>query len=179
MRLRYFFAANATACLLDTTRAHGLELELAAQSVATLNVDDQTRGGGLGLSAEVGVPVLRPLGPHGVLIVRASLGALMGNGLAWSVEGGAAYRHVAFKSWQPDAGLSVLWLGGDLVRTIDEQGQLAGDPLALRLGLSPLRFTLEAGWISVLSLRAGPTLFRSGQPPLSVSVMLFEVGTHL
>jgi hypothetical protein len=178
MRLWYFFAANAAACLLNATWAHGLELELAAQSVATLNVDDQTRGGGLGLSAEVGVPVL-PLGPRGVLIVRASLGALMGNGLAWSVEGGAAYRHVAFESWQPDAGLSVLWLGGDLVRTIDEQGQLAGDPLALRLGVSPLRFTLEAGWISVLSLRAGPTLFRSGQPPLSVSLMLFEVGTNL
>lgn len=180
MKLRHLLPATALAWLLGEDVARALEIELGAQSLATLSVDDQTRAGGVGLAVEVGVPLAhRLLGPTHRLVPRAGVGALVGSGLAWSLEIGAAYRYAAFTRWQPDVGLSVLWLGGDLVRTIDAQGRVAGDPWALRLCMSPLRFPLNAGWVSLLALRAGPTLFRSGHPPLSLSVTLFEVGTEL
>jgi hypothetical protein len=46
------------------------------------------------------------------------------------------------------------------------------------VGLNPLRFSLSRGWVSALGVKLGPTLFRDGAPPLSVSVTLFEVGTR-
>jgi hypothetical protein len=180
MKPRSRATAATLACLLGHSPVQAHELELAAQTLATLSVDDRTRGGGVGLAIALGAPLLEQwLGTPGQLVAAASVGALTGAGVAWAVEGGVAYRFLGWDRWQPEAGLSVLWLGGDLVRTIDDQGGLAGDPWALRFGISPLRFRLEDGWVSLLGVRAGPTLFRSGRLPLSLSLTLFEVGTRL
>jgi hypothetical protein len=69
-----------------------------------------------------------------------------------------------------------MYLGGEIVRTIDEKGRIASNPLALQIGLKPLRFGLSNGWVSMLETRAGPTLGRAGRPPFAISVTLFEVG---
>ncbi len=111
--------------------------------------------------------------------LRGRVGVLMGAGLAWSAELGAAWRARLFGRWEPDVGAYAATLGGKLIRTIDAHGVLASDPIALELGASPLRFRLDDSWVSFLSLRAGPTLFRGGAPAFMASLSLFEVGTTL
>lgn len=154
-------------------------VELGVRSVATLSVDDETRGGGAGFAAEAALPVRRELIGPSALFVYASAGVLVGAGLAYQAEAGAALRWTRRTSWQPEVRLSLFWLGGDLVRSIDADGRVAEDPIALRLGLAPLRFRLEDGWVTALAVSVGPTLLRGGEPPLSCSLALFEVGTEL
>jgi hypothetical protein len=153
------------------------QVEVGMQSVAALTVDDETRGGGAGAAVEVSLPVWDRAGDSGQLLARARSGVLVGVGLTWLLEAGVAYRVEGFGRWQPDAGLYVGMVTGDLVRTIDDRGERSGSPLILALRLSPLRFALSRGWVSALGMGAGPTLFRPGDPPLAVSLTLLEVGS--
>ena len=168
-------ALGASALLFTPVPAHALELELGAQTVATLVSDDDTKGGGVGLGIEGSWILARHATVPSALLARARLSLLAGAGLAWGLEAGAAWRAELHPLWQPEAGLYLLYVGGDLARSIDG-GQLAPNPIAALLGLSPARLALDEGWVSFLSLRAGPTLARSGHPPLAVSLTLFEVG---
>ena len=163
------------ALLVVHASAHALELELGAQALATLVSDDDTRGGGVGLGVEGSWALARP-GAHHTLLARARLSLLGGAGLAWGLEAGAAWRVDVHPLWQPEAGAYLLYLGGDLARSIDPSGELAANPVALMIGISPARLALDRGWVSFLSFRGGPTLGRSGRPPLALSLTLFEVG---
>jgi hypothetical protein len=151
-------------------------LEVGVQAVAALSTDYETRGGGVGAAVEVTLPMLELSSLRSQLLGRIRAGALVGGGVAWLLDAGGAYRLEGFSHWQPDVGLSLGLLAGDLVRTIDTAGELSGNPIALQLGLSPLRFSVSRGWVSGLGVKLGPNLFRDGAPPLSVSVTLFEVG---
>ena len=151
--------------------------ELAAQACFTLLSDDETKGGGAGLAVEAGVPVLHNAFLSGLLLtVRLRASALIGAGLAWSGELGGAFRVQAGKRWAPEAGLWVLYLGGDLVRAIDDHGRLARNPLAVQLALNPVRFQVGSGWVSFLAVRYGRTLFRPGRPPFAFSATFVEIG---
>ena len=166
--------------ILAGLSAHAAPIEVAGQSVVTLASDRQTKGGGAGLGVEVGIPVARePWGTKSTLLMRGRLCGLVGAGLAWSAEAGIDLRWGRFHRYEPELGLHGLLLGGDLIRAIDNAGHLAGDPFALMLGLAPLRFRLDEGWISILGVRAGPTLFRSGSPPFVLSITLLEIGRSL
>jgi hypothetical protein len=167
--------AGAAVALSSTARA--AKLELGGQTALTLAADLQARGGGLGPALELGAPVLEGLLQRGAeLLVRGRASALLGAGLAWGVELGSAWRPRALERWQPDLGLYALMLGGDLIRSIDEGGHEADNPIAIELGLTPLRFRLDEGWVSLLALRAGPTLGAGGSCPFVFSAMLVEVG---
>jgi len=175
-RRRSWLARGAGALCLAAAPAHALQLELGAQTLATLVSDDDTKGGGVGLGVE-GSYVLARLAPaRSALLLRARLSLLGGAGLAWGIEAGGAWRAEAHRLWQPEAGAYLLYLGGDLARSIDGQGQLASNPVAALLGISPGRLALDHGWVSFLSFRGGVSLGRSGHPPLALSVTLFEVG---
>ncbi len=157
--------------------AGALELETSVQSVVSVVNDTDTKGGGAGLALEIASPITRRfLGRDSDLLVRFRAAALVFAGLAWTVELGAAYRVRPWRSWQPDCGLYLMTMGGDLARSIDSRGRLAGNPVALELGLNPFAFRLDQGWIAFAGVRGGPTLLRSGYPPLAVSVTLLEVG---
>jgi hypothetical protein len=168
--------ASAACILCATSRAHALELELSAQTLATLVSDDAAKGGGVGLGIEGGIVVVRGLAlPSSEIVTRARVSVLAGAGLAWGLEAGAAWRAEIAKHWQPEIGAYLLYLCGDLARAIDEHGQLAKDPVAALVGLTPLRLPLDQGWVSFLSLRVGATL-GTGHPPLAASLTFFEVG---
>lgn len=171
----WVFGACGCAGGLETARRPALEI--GAQSLAALSVDDETRGGGVGAALEVSLPVRELPSLRGQLLARARAGALVGAGMAWLLEAGVAYRLRGFERWQPDAGLSLGLMTGDLVRTINRQGELSNGPLLLQAGLNPLRCSLARGWVSALGIKAGPSL-RSGAPPLAVSLTLLEVGSR-
>ena len=173
---RHWVSLGASALLFAHAPARALELELGAQTLATLVSDDDTKGGGVGLGVEGGCVLARPATVPSALIARARLSLLGGAGLAWGLEAGAALRAELHPLWQPDLGLYVLYVGGDLARSIDGRGQLATNPVAALIGISPGRLALDQGWVSFFSLRAGPTVGRTGHPPLALSLTLFEVG---
>lgn len=142
--------------------------------------DTSGKGGGIGPGLEVGLPVLRGvLLAHSAVVLRAGASALFLSGFVYTLEAGGAFRPFAGNRWEPDAGLYVRYIGGDLVRSIDDDGHLAGNPVALQLGIAPLRFRLQEGTVSFFSFRMGPTLFRSGYPPFALSIGLLEVGTDV
>ena len=176
-RARLSFAATLCAALGIAARAQAREVEVGVQTLATLVSDDETKGGGIGLGVEGSMRFAGEVATaHGPLwLGRARVSLLGGGGLVWGAEAGAVLRWRVFL-WQPEAGVSLLYLGGDLARSIDERGRVASNPFAPMLGLSPLRFQLDQGWMSFLGLRGGITLGRSGHPPLAASITLFEVG---
>lgn len=151
-------------------------VDVGLQLVAALGADDSTRGGGGGAGIELGVPVARSPWPELGWLLRARASVLTGIGLAYTLDLGVALRLERQDRWQPDVGLYVTYWGGALVRSVDERGRLAPNPLGLQAGISALRFQLSDGWISLLSCRAGPPLGRSGAPPLLLSVAILEVG---
>jgi len=176
IRAPLWFAATLCALLGVAARAEAREVELGVQTVATLISDDQTKGGGIGLGVEGSLRFLgEPWGNGPLWLGRARVSLLGGAGLVWGVEAGAALRWRVFL-WQPEASVSLLYLGGDLARSVDEAGRLASNPFAPMIGVSPLRFQLDQGFVSLLGLRGGITLGRSGHPPLAASITLFEVG---
>jgi len=170
--------AALAACTLQLAHApaRAVELELGAQTLATLVSDDDTKCGGVGLGVEGSWVVARAAPARSALLARARLSLLAGAGLAWGLEAGGAWRAELHPIWQPEAGAYLLYVGGDLARSIDGRGELASNPLAALLGVSLGRLALEHGWVSFLAFRAGPTLGRSGRPPLALSLTLFEVG---
>jgi hypothetical protein len=151
-------------------------LEIAIQSVASIAADERTRGGGAGLALEMGLPLGSFTPPRLCLLLRSRVSVLAGVGLAYTLDLGVALSVRRHRSWQPDGGLYGMYLGGEIVRTVDRSGHLASNPLALQVGINPLRFELSRGWISLLGTRAGPTLGRAGRPPLAISITVFEVG---
>jgi hypothetical protein len=170
-------SALACAAIALSSTARAAEVELGGQSVLTLATDRQTRGGGLGAALELGTPVLGDLFQHGSeLLVRGRASALVGAGLVWGTELGTAWRPRAMQRWQPDLGVYALVLGGALIRAVDRDGHEADDPVALEFGITPLRFRLDDGWVSLLAVRAGPTLGTGDASPYVVSVTLVEVG---
>lgn len=174
---RYAIASLVCAAMVSPALALGAEFEVAGQGVATLTADRETRGGGAGYGLEFGVPLLYDFPQLGsTLLARERTTALVGAGLAWSVELGATWRARPYGVWQPELGLSAMLVGGALIRSIDAQGHEARDPVALMLGLSVLRFRFDAGWANFFGFRAGPTLFRAGAPPFACSLTFFEVG---
>jgi hypothetical protein len=174
------FAAALLAGLLIAARSQATELELAGESLVTVTSDSQTRGGGPGLGVELGVVVLRDLLQKGsCVLVRERSSAMIGMGLVWGLEVGSAWRARSYHSWTPELGIEAMTLGGALIRSIDTRGHVAGNPVALGLAITPLRFQLQEGWVSLLAARGGPTLLRDGSPPFMVSVTLFEVGRTL
>ena len=81
MKTRGTVLAAALAWLFahSPLQAHELELELAAQTLATVSVDERTRGGGVGLALVLGAPLAkRWLGTPGLLVAQVSVGALTG-----------------------------------------------------------------------------------------------------
>jgi hypothetical protein len=172
---RATIAVLVVACGLPCAQA--MEVELATQTVVTLASDHEMRGGGAGLGVEVGLPVLRDLWqPGSRLLARLRLTDLVGAGMVWGADLGLAWRSRAFGTWQPELGVHVATLGGDLIRTVDRQGHLGSNPVAAGLAVSLLRFSLENQWFAFLALRAGRPLFHDGDPPFIVSVTVFEVG---
>jgi hypothetical protein len=172
--LRRFSVALLAAAL--SSQAHAA-IEIAGQSVVTLASDSQTRGGGVGAGVEVGIPLVsRLLATRTSLLGRARICGLVGAGLAGSLELGVDLRSPVFGRFEPELGLHVLILGGALIRSIDSDGRLAGNPVALTSVFSPLRFRLDDGWINILGVRVGPTLARTGTPPFVLSLTLFEIG---
>jgi hypothetical protein len=158
----------------------GAELEVAGQSLVTATSDHQTRGGGPGMGVEVGVVVLRNVLQEGSsVLMRERSSAMVGMGLVWGLELGSVWRARSYHSWTPELGIQAMTLGGAFVRSIDAEGHLARNPVALGLVVTPFRFQLEEGWLSFLAVRGGPTLLRDGAPPFMVSVTLFEVGRPL
>lgn len=156
--------------------ANGLEPELSAQAVATLQSDASTKGGGTGPAFELGLPLMRGwLYSSSTVLARARASALFGAGLAWTGELGVAFRTRIGGRFEPDLGVYGLYMGGDLARTIDSSGRLAQNPFALLAGVSPLSFRLDQGSVSVLAIRYGTTLFRSGSPPFLLSVTFVEI----
>jgi hypothetical protein len=173
--LRLWSVLSMVAVLVSPVRA--AEIEVAGQSVVTLASDSKTRGGGAGAGVEVGAPFAPDLLQTGSkLVARARISGLVGAGLAWSFELGLDFRARSFHRFEPELGLHVITVGGDLIRSIDADGRLARNPLALVLVVAPLRFRLNDGWINILGVRVGPTLARSGSPPFVLSVTLFEIG---
>ncbi len=159
----------------SATWAH--EWEVSASTLAVLSADHSTRGGGVGSAVSVGRNLLsRPREIPLAVAVVGEVGLLGGGGLVWLARAGPRARFIHFKTWQPAVGISLLVLGGGLVRTIDEDGRRAANPWSAQLGIEPLRFQFDRGWVSVLRVEAGPHLFRSGNPPLTVSATVFEVG---
>jgi hypothetical protein len=174
---RRVFVVTAMIAAAATAPPAASAVEVSAQTCFALLSDDQTKGGGLGLALEAGVPIIRLLRLPGSLVsVRVRTSALIGAGLAWSGELGGAIRLRLASRWAPEAAVWGLYLGGDLVRAIDNRGRLAKDPVAIQVGLNPLRFELDTGWVSFLAIRYGRTLFRSGRPPFAVSGTLVEIG---
>jgi len=170
-------SALACAAVALSTTARAAEVELGGQSVLILATDQQTRGGGLGAAVELGAPLVHALFQQGSeLLVRGRASALVGAGLVWGVELGAAWCPPAMQRWQPDLGIYALMLGGDLIRAVDAHGHEADDPVAIELGLTPLRFRLDEGWVSLLAVRGGPTLGTGGSSPFVFSATLVEVG---
>jgi len=167
---------GACALLITPARALALELEVGAQTLVTLVSDDGTKGGGVGLGVEGSWVLARPALAPSAVLARARLSLLAGAGLAWALEAGAAWRAELHPVWQPEAGAYLLYVGGDLARSVDGDGQLATNPIAALIGISLGRLALDHGWVSFLALRGGLTLGRSGQPPLALSLTLFEVG---
>lgn len=165
----------ALATWTSTTWAH--EWEVGAGALAVLSADHSTRGGGVGSAMSVGRNLLhRPSEIPVAVAIVGEAGVLGGGGLVWLARAGPRGRFVHFEIWQPSVGVSLLVLGGGLVRTIDVNGKLAANPWSLQLGIEPLRFRLQRGWVSALRVEAGPNLFRSGNPPLTAAATLFEVG---
>lgn len=151
-------------------------VEIGAQAVAALVTDTSVKGGGVGCGLELGLPLVLPSLRERVRIVpRARLSALTGLGLAWAIDVGVSLRLLVGSSWQPEVGVFVAAMGGDLARTIDERGRLAHDPITLQLGLSPLRFRLQHGWVALLAPRYAPSSAPLGEG-LALSVALAEVG---
>jgi len=179
LRWLILISSAASGCASRLGSATMPELEVGGQALVALGVNDETRGGGGGLAVEASLPVTELVGClRGQLLARARAGALLGAGTAWLLEAGVAYRPLLAGRWQPDAGVSLAVLTGDLVRSIDTEGRSSSDPLALQLGLNPLRWSLAQGWVSSLGVKAGPTLFQGGAPPLALSLTLFEVGSR-
>jgi hypothetical protein len=176
------FARRAAGALLAaglSPRPAAAELEIGAQAVLTLVADDRTKAGGVGPALEASLPLVEGfLLPRATLLGRARAGALVGAGLAWAAEAGAAWRLPVGPRWEPELGASLLYLDGDLVRTVDDEGRLAGAPVAALLGVTPARFRLEKGWVSFLPTRLGAPLGRGGRPPLALSIALVEVGAR-
>ena len=164
------------AAALSTLTAAAAPVEVGVQLVAALAADERTRAGGGGLGVEVAVPVA-DFTPSGLrLLLRARASALAGVGLAYAGELGAALSARRFSRWQPDAGLYVMYMAGDIVRTADQNGRLATNPLALQAGINALRFELTSGWVALVAVRAGPILNHPGPPRLALSLTLVEVG---
>jgi hypothetical protein len=67
-------------------------------------------------------------------------------------------------------------MDGQIVRAIDEHGRRAGGPLALLVGLDPLRIALDRGWVSFLASRCGPVLVHPTTIVSAISLSLVEVG---
>lgn len=177
MRHRRRCAALGACALLGAQGpARALELELGAQTLATLVSDDDTKGGGVGLGIEGTWVITRPSMARSAVLARARLSLLGGAGIAWTLEVGGAWRAELHPLWQPEAGIYLLHVGGDLARSVDGGGQLATNPTAAVIGINLGRLALDHGWVSFLALRGGPTLGRSGHPPLALSLTLFEVG---
>jgi hypothetical protein len=162
--------------LLAPVRAAALELELGAQTLATFVSNDAVKGGGAGFGLETSVPFYRDAPRRNHLLARARAALLAGNGLAWTLEAGAAFRIESSRHFTPEVGAYLLYMAGDLARSIDRDGYLAANPWAALVGLAPLRFELDEGWVSLLSARAGTTLGAGGHPPFAISVTVFEVG---
>jgi hypothetical protein len=103
----------ALACALAPNDAAARPVELGAQSLATLSIDDATRGGGVGLALEVGTPLIeRPFGTTGQLRLQLGAGALVGAGIAWALEPGAEYRFAPSGSWAPSASVQPSFTAG-------------------------------------------------------------------
>jgi hypothetical protein len=179
MSLPHWLVVSVLAATLSGP-VRGAGVEIAGQSVVTLASDSKTRGGGAGAGVEVGVPLVpQLLSTRSSLLARARGCALVGAGLAWSLELGVDLRAPSFHRYQLELGLHALTVGGDLIRSIDGDGRLAGNPVALAVVFSPLRIRLDDGWINILGIRAGPTLGREGSPPFVLSLTLFEIGRAL
>lgn len=160
-------------------RTAAAELEIGAQATLTLVSDHRTKGGGAGPALEASVPLVEgALLPRATLLGRARASALVGAGLVWAVEAGAAWRLPVGQRWEPELGAYLLYLDGDLVRSIDHEGRIAGAPVAALLGVTPARFRLEKSWVSFLPARFGAPLGRGGRPPFAISVVLVEVGAR-
>jgi hypothetical protein len=152
-----------------------MDVEVGVQTVATLVTNDSVKGGGAGAGVEGSLALLRDAST--TLLARARTSLLVGDGLAYTVEAGAAWRVSLLPRFQPELGVYLLYMGGDLARAIDRDGYLAENPWAVLGGLTPLRFALDDGWVSFCAPRLGTTLgTSSGHPALAVSVSLFEVG---
>jgi hypothetical protein len=175
-RARHSALRAACVLLLAHAPARALELEIGAQMLATLVSDHDTKGGGVGLGVEGGWVLGRPALAPSAVLAQARVSLLGGAGLAWGLEAGCAWRAELHPVWQPQAGAHLLYAGGDLARSVDGRGQLASNPVAIVLGISLGRLALDHGWVSFLAVRGGPTLGRSGHPPLALSLTVFEVG---
>ena len=152
-------------------------VEVGVQTVATLVTNDAVKGGGAGAGIEGSLALLRNASNTHALFARMRTSLLVGDGLAYTVEAGAAWRLSLLPRYEPELGVYLLYMGGDLARTIDRDGYLAENPWAILGGLTPLRFALDDGWVSFCAPRLGTTLgTSSGHPALAVSVSLFEVG---
>jgi hypothetical protein len=163
-------------------RLAAAEPEIAGQMVVTIVSDEQTKGGGAGAAVEGALPLLRnvPLlrdafRADSAIVLRARGSVLAGLGLAWTLEAGLAARG-SRGPWEPHLGMYILYMDGQLIRAIDDDGRLARGPVALQLGLDPLRFALEDGWVSFLSARCGPVLSHPGTLVSALSLSLVEVG---
>jgi hypothetical protein len=174
--LRLFASAAAAVSVWAPAPAAAVEVELGAQTLVTLVSNDAVKGGGVGAGVEASLPIYRDANRTNALLARARTSLLVGDGLAYTLELGAAFRLSLVGAWQPDAGAYLLYMGGDLARSIDADGYLAHDPWVVLAGLTPLRFALDEGWVSFCSARAGTTLGVSGHPALALSLTFFEVG---
>lgn len=181
--MKHRLPASALLICLGSGATRAEPVEVAVRGELTLVSDDAVKGGGLGPGVELRVPVVRDfLLDESSLILGAGASALFLSGVVWTFEAGAAWRLRLGARWRPDVGLSVLVAGGDLVRTIDSEGRIAGSPVALRLGLAPLRFQLRSGSVSFLAIRFGPTLGPlgdGGTPPFAASLEVLEVALPL
>lgn len=171
---RALLAVSLLFVTLAAPPAHGFELDLSVKTggVVLDNASLFTYGAGFGFGAAAAL-----LSPF----ARASLGLaadvlfFSGWGPAVAVSVGPYLRY-ALGSWTPDAGVYLLYVGGAFFRIADENGELPGDPLAVQLGLSPLRFVSKAGrWVSLLGVRYGWT-FEASSSSMALSVTLGEVG---
>lgn len=154
-----------------------MDVEVGVQTVVTLVTNDSVKGGGAGAGVEGSVALFRNATETHTILARARTSLLAGDGLAYTFEAGAAWRWARLGRYQPELGVYLLYMGGDLARTIDRHGYLAENPWAVLGGVSPLRFALDDGWVSFSAVRAGTTLGgSSGHPAQAISISLFEVG---
>lgn len=158
-----------------------LALELGLRPVYTDLSNEKVKVRGLGPAFVLRRPLLRePLARLVRLQAQGEFQLLAGMGATFGAVGGVG---VALQrsdwSWQPEINLLGRVLAGSMVRAVDEEGKVAGNPISVEIDFAPLVFRADGRSLSLLPLRYGTTPLDHGKNARTFTIGLFEIGMQL